>query len=342
MQKILIVGGGVAGLSLAHRMDVAGCDVTLVDKRNNVCTTIAAGMINPLVFRRMNKSWRVDEFLPAAKQFYKELEQQSGISFFYPIRIRRFFSSEQEKGFWLERQETKEFEDYMEIFSEHDNSINEKFSPFGSACVKNCFYVDALKFMKSIKKSSSIRFQKAQFDYESLDPLSGNYQGEVYDVVVFCEGFESTKNPWFTHLPIDPTKGEILTVQSDRLSKTESYNRKCFTLHIGEGKFKVGSTYDWHNDKAIPTDVGRNTILQHLSYLTDESVEVVEHVAGIRPTTKDRRPLMGRHDKFPKLAVFNGLGAKGFLLAPLLAQEMTNYLLKNTSLNQECVLSRMK
>jgi len=59
-QKFLIVGAGLAGTSLAHELQSAGHQVTLLDKGENHATAIAAGMVNPMVFRRMNKSWRLD------------------------------------------------------------------------------------------------------------------------------------------------------------------------------------------------------------------------------------------------------------------------------------------
>lgn len=83
-------------------------------------------------------------------------------------------------------------------------------------------------------------------------------------------------------------------------------------------------------------------MLNNLKYITDKPVKVIAQQAGIRPTTKDRRPLMGRHYEFQKLAVFNGLGAKGYMMAPLLSKEMNDYLLFGKELDKECLLDRVK
>lgn len=91
MQKILVVGGGLAGSSLSFQLSRMGCKVTLIDSGVNVSSRVAAGMINPLVFRRMTKSWRVDEFIPYAVDFYQSIEQLTNSSFFHPVTIRRFF-----------------------------------------------------------------------------------------------------------------------------------------------------------------------------------------------------------------------------------------------------------
>ena len=100
-QKFLIVGAGLAGTSLAHQLLKEGQSVTILDKGENHATAIAAGMVNPMVFRRMNKSWRLDECMEDAIPFYKALEQQFNTPLYFPITIRRMFSSLQEREFWV-------------------------------------------------------------------------------------------------------------------------------------------------------------------------------------------------------------------------------------------------
>ena len=113
MKNFLIVGGGIAGCSLAYQLAQKGCQITVFDTGNNVSTKVAGGVMIPLVFRRMTKSWRVDDFLPYAKQFYGELEATSNQKILYPMALRRFFSSNQERNYWLTRQNTPEFSTYM-------------------------------------------------------------------------------------------------------------------------------------------------------------------------------------------------------------------------------------
>jgi len=90
-KKALIVGAGLAGTCLAHQLISKGIDITLLDQGSNHSSAIAAGMVNPMVFRRMNKSWRLDEFLPEAQAFYQEIERLLNTKFYHPVVIRRFF-----------------------------------------------------------------------------------------------------------------------------------------------------------------------------------------------------------------------------------------------------------
>jgi glycine oxidase len=60
----------------------------------------------------------------------------------------------------------------------------------------------------------------------------------------------------------------------------------------------------------------------------------------VRPTVKDRRPLLGIHPEYNQLAVFNGLGTKGVMLAPYFANKLVNLILKNEPLPNEVNINR--
>jgi glycine oxidase len=55
--------------------------------------------------------------------------------------------------------------------------------------------------------------------------------------------------------------------------------------------------------------------------LNKGAFRVVAQRAGIRVNLPDKRPVAGRHPEHPRLGLINGLGAKGALWAPLLAQQ---------------------
>lgn len=343
-KKILIVGGGLAGSCLAIHLLERKHNITLLDSGENHSSRVAAGLINPLVFRRMTKSWRVDEFIPFAETFYQSLESTTSSRFFHPIVIRRFFSSQQEREFWNKKVQDPLFHSYMNEVTEEDESSNQPLNNFGSGRVKKASWVDTVRFLSVshayFKKTLDYRVES--FDASKFHPETDHlqYKGEVFDAVVFCQGYLGITNPWFNYLPLNQTKGEVLTIQSSTLPTDESWNRKCFVLPIANSTFKVGSTYVWNTSSLNITEEGKNLILENLSVLTLEKVEVIEQVAGVRPTTTDRRPLMGQHPNWSNLFIFNGLGTKGYMMAPLLAKEMTEHILHGTPLNREVSIER--
>ncbi|MBL4861835.1 MAG: FAD-binding oxidoreductase [Crocinitomicaceae bacterium] len=301
---------------------------------------MAAGMINPLVFRRMTKSWRVDELTPFLYAFYSEVEDLTNSSFFHPITIRRMFSSEQERELWLKKQELPGFAKYMTTITPDDTSYARAINNFGSGRVKKSAYVDTSIFLDAIKTwiHANGTILKTDFKYNDLD--GSTYQGVHYDHIIFCEGYLGKANPWFGQLPLSQTKGETLTFRAMNVPEDESLNRKCFVLPLGKQTFKVGSTYVWNTSDVNITPEGRQHILDNLSYLIDAEVQVIDQAAGVRPTTSDRRPLIGTHETRKNYHIFNGLGTKGYMLAPLLSMEFVDYLLNDTPLDAEVNINR--
>ncbi|MDF3027981.1 MAG: dependent oxidoreductase [Fluviicola sp.] len=340
--KVLVVGCGVAGICLAHELLQADCEVQLIDKGQNVSSSVAAGIINPIVFRRMTLSWRVSEFIPFAYNRYRELEHKTGVSFFHPLVIRRLFASEQELEFWKKKQNLPEYSDYMETLTKEDLEFPLEQNTFGTARVKQASYIDAKGFIRANRdyfQSKNLLLEE-NFNHDELNPAEAVYKGTRYDFIVFAEGKDSTYNPLFGYLPLQQTKGEVLTIRSETMYSDESLNRKCFLLPLGNNEFKAGSTYVWNTDDTIPTEEGLQTITENLKSITSEPYEVLEHNAGVRPTVLDRRPLLGLHPEYPKIAIANGLGAKGYMLAPLLMNELVQHLFEGKEIPKDSHINR--
>ena len=66
----------------------------------------------------------------------------------------------------------------------------------------------------------------------------------------------------------------------------------------------------------------------------------MDHRAGVRPTTKDRRPIVGQHHTYKKLYVLNGLGSRGVMIGPYVAQQLFNFIENGKSLDSEIDIAR--
>jgi glycine/D-amino acid oxidase-like deaminating enzyme len=341
-QHVLIIGAGLAGTSLAHQLLAKGHRVQLVDRGINHSTAVAAGMVNPMVFRRMNKSWRLDEFMSEAKNFYLQLEQTVQHKLFHPIVIRRMLSSEQERSYWLERQKSPEFSDYLSEISLEDENYSHAENHFGSGRVKSSFWVDAREYydrnIAYFERKESLL--KEDFDSSSFDEQTLSYKGIPYDKVVFSVGYQQMETPFFQELPIQQTKGQTIRVHSLEIPEDESLNRKCFVLPLGNHVFRIGATYEWDNPDLTPTEEAKQELIGHLHVLGSFSYEILDQQVGVRPTVLDRRPILGAHHTIKNMYVFNGLGTKGYLMAPTLARELVDFMFEGTPLDKEISIER--
>ena len=340
--KNIIVGGGIAGISIAFELLKRNEEIMLIDKNTNAASEVAGGIINPIVFRRTTKSWRIDEMLPEALSFYSDFEKKCNSQFLKKIVIRRFFSSKQEAETWGKKQKKEAFRDYLAELTEEDSLFSKVKNEFGSGRVKNAYWINPKKFIKeahAFLKKETI-YKKETFEYNKIDLTKKKYKNIPFTRIFFCEGHQVKNNPFFNQLPISWTKGQLLTIRSQNLYNKTLLNRKCFVLPREKDVFLLGATYEWNATNYKTTNDAQSELLEKFKYISDERPEIICQEAGIRPTTPDRRPFIGCHQIHNNLFIFNGLGAKGYLIAPLLSKELMESILENKTLNLETSTQR--
>lgn len=323
--QYLIVGQGLAGTMLAHQFLKTGKTFKIIDPGVNESSRVAAGIMNPIVFRRVTKSWMVDQCLPEAVRQYRELEELLGVRFLFEREIRRAFSSEQEKEWWEQKSALEEFNGYIDSPGSATPPPTYLKAPFGNEMVHRVHYVETKMFIdtnRSFFKEKGVLLEDT-FDYDCITDEGCLLDGIRFDKIIFCEGYQSRKNPFFSYLPVNATKGQILDLEIPLVTnRSEVLNRKCFVLPLENGAFKAGATYEWDSPDTLITEAARKELEEKIAGLIDAPFSVTGQEAGVRPTTDDRRPLLGCHPERDDLYFFNGLGTKGYLLAPYFAGEI--------------------
>lgn len=344
--KTIIIGGGVAGICLAYQLFKRNLPFLVIDNLENHSSKVAAGLINPMVFRRMNKSWMIDEEMAELQDAYTSLEKLTGVSFFRPLPFRRVFASIEEAELWDERLQHDEYKPYMVPVTKEDETFSTTFNEYGTARVSLAFAVDGVKFVTAAHAwlKSIHCLQLENFDSEKLSITSKEYNGNSYDQIVFCQGYQNITNPFFKYLPIDPTKGEVLDVEIPTLETTELLNRKCWLMPVLDSHtvFRLGATYSWDTTDLTPTLAAREDLLAKAKSLVKHPISLIDHKTGIRPTTPDRRPILGAHALHQDLYIFNGLGTKGYCHAPYWAAQLVHHIFENKELHPEVRITRFK
>lgn len=328
----LIVGHGLAGATLARALRRRGQRVVVLDTpQPDSATRVAAGLINPVAGKRFALAWRIDDFLPAARQLYHELTAETGQELFFERPILKLFSSVREQNDVLARSAGQPWGDYVADPAQPLPALPGLAQPFGGLELRHGGWVDTTALLEVLaadaQKHGELRPET--FKPELLVPTStGASYGPELRVrrVVFCEGAAVVHNPWFGWLPVTPNQGEVLDVEAPALPAGYVLNRGAYVVPLGGGRVRVGATYRWPPFGPEPTAEARTELSQRLHDLTITPFRVLAQRVGVRPTVRDRKPLLGTHPAHPSLAVFNGLGSKGVLLAPLLAEQLAAHL----------------
>jgi len=340
----IIVGQGIAGSSLAYALLQAGHSVmVLAHPERPGASHLAAGLFNPITGRKMTLTWQAHTLFEQLVPFYQGIEAFTGQRFFYPRPIFRPFLTTEEQNDWMGRSADPAYAPFVQKVHTQPFLPQAAHNPHGGLLLKGCGYV----FVPHLLAAMRTRLQALQsWQAHNFEPGQVTFQGShvMYQNIkarglVLCTGRWQHLAPFFGWLPFQPVKGEVLTVQAP-LSTEVLLNRGVYMVPMAapqnatsnQATFRVGATYNWRQPDSGPTESGRAEIEQKLQALVKVPYTVLEHHAGVRPATKDRKPLVGPHPEKPRLFVFNGLGTKGISMAPWLATQLVNFMESGTKI----------
>lgn len=331
MIDFLIVGHGLAGSVLAHMLLQRGYQVVVLDNHlAHAASTVAAGLINPLIGPKFNIPLHMKECLLENERFLRPWEEELGHPLLKKFVLHRIFVSEDQRDLWIEKMGRPDFRRYAQAIETAQAYENHGFeAPLGGGSQ----LAHRLDFSSLLKHSKEkLRQQDAWQD--------GRFKESDWPKVkkiIFCEGYRAVQNPWFKGLPFAPAQGETLV-----LKKPPELAASNGTWIIPErlDNSLAGSTWKHKDLESGPTGEGRNSILDGLSFLTGPQPQVIGHFSGIRSGTKDRAPLMGTHRENEKMSLFNGFGSRGGTTIPYYARHMLDFLIDNHPLPEEADCKR--
>jgi hypothetical protein len=341
----MIVGQGLAGTLLAHELLRQNRTFVVFNNPGQIKSSdVAAGLINPVVFRRMTKSWLVDDAFPQMEMTYLKLEELLHEQLYFPGRLLKVLS-EDGVDFWKEKAFANQLEAYLGI-EPNQNFRNPGISnTFSYGCVNKSGRLDIQKlillFSEFLNKQSSIRNEK--FDYEKLVLQADSivYDNIIAQKIIFCEGPAASQNPFFENLKFKHSKGEVLELKIPELNQDKIISGEVFVMPIGNHRYKVGATYSWDELNFETTESARAELLDKLQNISFAPFDVLNQKAGIRPTMHDRKPVIGLLPDHPQIGIFNGLGSKGVLLGPFFAKQFVNFLVgESTYIHPEADIKR--
>jgi glycine oxidase len=341
VKDYLIVGQGLAGSILAWQLENNNYSFTLIDDGGKTSSSkVAGGVVNPMSFKRLILSWKAQELVYYATDFYSKIGQKTGKNVFEALKLLRPFTSYEEQNDWAVRMSTPPFDEVMQFFNSHlPACISHE---LGVGEVNLAGRLDVLEFLETTAHYFSPHLIHEAFNYDELrliDKTGVFYKGTSYKGVIFCEGHQYINNPFFNYLPNNCTKGEILVIKSEEFPPL-LISKGCFVMPLRhQHHFVVGATYKWDDLTTHPTEEAKSELIEKLEKIGHFNYEIIEHKVGIRPTVPDRRPLIGVHPQHPQVFLFNGMGSKAVMLAPYFATELIT-LLNGGSLSPEVDIKR--
>jgi len=345
----LIVGGGIAGTTLAWKLHERGLDFALLDKiQEGNSSRVSAGLINPVTGMRFVLSWKFSQLENCFLPFYQKLSSQFQTDLLVEMPLYQQLNGEADANQWMAKSQDIYYEQYLERVYHSKAIPSLQNIPFDATVgvIKKAYRLDVQKYLTSVSShltNSGIWFEEVcdpnAWHYENQTWCNGNFAARK--AVIFAEGYHAAYNPFWKNVPIIPLKGECSFFFSDSMTLNGILKLNYTIVPLGQHAFWCGSSFKPNDDSLFPDSKELHLQKDFIHTATAASFHSIKGTYGIRPASRDRRPLVGKHNEIPEFYFFNGFGTKAASLVPYCADQLIANLLSNKPIDPEISLNRI-
>ncbi|WP_010281294.1 glycine oxidase ThiO [Bacillus timonensis] len=351
--EVIVIGGGIIGCSIAYYLAKAQMDVALFDggKIGAKTTQAAAGMLGA----HSESDGDYSLFFPFARSSQREytrlkdeLYEVSGLDIGYRAGgiLKLAFNEEEKQNLhslltqptvqWLNFNEVNMLEhgisddvlgaayiadDVNVIPSSTCEAFAKSAQVLGASLFENCTVYSIGKGRNYI-----VNTEKGNVEAKHIVVATGVYSNHLFQNLGISE-------------QLSPVKGESLIVQHDGpMLRYTLFHDKSYIVPRNNGKLVIGATMiqdDWSESICLQSVEG---LIKKAKAMLPSSAnwKIVGFTSGLRPTTFDGHPFIGRHPEEERILIACGHFRNGILLAPATGK-MIRDLILNNEVNQEWV-----
>ena len=345
-EQVLILGGGLMGLAIAHQLARRGRAVTVLSRRRSEAAGfVAAGMLAPQAEGLQGDLLRLGQLsLERIPRWVAQIEADSGL----PCGLRATgivvpFQDATER----DRYPTAAFGEALNrhrleqllpgvapawqagLFFEQDGQIDNRrqlMRALESACVNRGVHfqegVEVLNLLKQDGRLNGVRTRDSEGQLSTLTCMTA----------VLCSGAWSAQ--LLPELPVFPVKGQMLSLQTPRGALRHIiFGPGTYLVPREDGLVVVGATSEpeaGFNEGLTPQ--GQQRLNQGIADLLPDAVNwpPMERWWGFRPCTPDEGPLLGQ-GPIPGLWLACGHHRNGVLLAAITAELLADAITNKTA-----------
>ena len=344
-ERVLIFGGGLMGLAIAHQLSRQGTAVTVLSRRRSEAAGfVAAGMLAPHAEGLSDDLLRLGQTsLNRIPSWVAQIEADSGLSCglrFTGIVVP--FQSEEDRHHYptaafgepLNRhalaQEIPGIHQQWRsglLFSQDGQIDNRRqlMRALESACVdRGVHFQEGVEVLELMHDNNQLKGARIR-DSEGIRLFVSA------ETAVLCSGAWSAE--LMPELPVFPVKGQMLSLQTPRGAlKRVIFGPGTYLVPRDDGLVVVGATSE--PDAGFSeglTPQGQKELKQGMASLLPDSIDwpPMERWWGFRPCTPDEGPLLGE-SPMAGLWLACGHHRNGVLLAAVSADLLTGAILKKT------------
>lgn len=354
-----ILGGGLAGCALARALLIRDRSVALIDRGSlgSGASGTPGALVNLATGRRGTRVWRAGECYNALCRAFSRVSSVADEPFFFPHGVLRPALTGKMAVKMREQYDKTDWDpDHCRWLNQDD--ILERHP--GIQCVEGGLWlpagmsVNAEAYLRGCRKDlrSSGALIREHCRYECLEKngrwlLKTNKESYTCDRVIFALGHAMGEHRWWSFLNLHPVKGQVALFESDRpLTFDHSVSSLGYIARLDHPRrFVMGSTYEHEFNHTDPDREGEHYLRKRLRRTLPElesRSKIVDRWAGVRITTPDRKPVLGKHPGKKGIYCFTGLGSKGLLYSHYLGARMAGWLEGDERLPEAVDLQRLR
>lgn len=322
--RILIVGDGLAGALVTWELYFRGLDFVQWSDGSPAASSVAAGMFNPVSFRRILPQWDAANHQKEARKRFERIGKELDRTLWHDVPILRIFPDEAYADLWRERaQGGHEVSPFIECMAAEQMHPSIQ-APHGAGIVRDAGWVDVNAFTEGsrLKWQDSDRWSQQSWSLEKGLPAG-------FSQVVDCRGVGAVEDLAQFGLELRRNHGEVLRIRPEADWGETTVNNVTWALPLGDGTYRVGSTYRWDTHEPVLREETPKELVTSVCRVrksTDEPT-LLEHQAGLRPSCFDRRPILGRvSSRHPYYFACTGWGTRGVSIGPTMVRWLADAL----------------
>jgi glycine oxidase len=336
---VIVAGAGIVGLSAAYRLAERGARVTVLDpdQKGGRGSRAAAGVIIPSIRTSSDQSLH-DFACQGLNELNAELRRlaptyaigQRGhgiIRLVADNAARENMEAEGEK-----MQISPGVFNTLDEFVQHEPALAGS-TVYGGFVQEEGYLVDVEAYLDALVYEVTRLGVTLRLGEAALAVSEGEHKITVQtptgaltaDWFVLAAGAWSNSIVGLPPLPVFPLRGQMLVVAKPPLSLKRVISGRCYLAPWRKGGVMVGATEEQVGFRAYNTPDGLLYLLGVLGRVTPilRDAQVTTMWAGLRASTQNARPLIGRISGTRRVIVATGHTGQGILTGALTGQAVT-------------------
>lgn len=353
-----VFGGGLAGLSIAEKLLERSASVCLIDTGDiaSGASGTPLGLVNPATGRFGTKVWEAENCFAGIAQNLERVQAHSEQSFYKKTGVLRPAQDEKMAERMHENVQTQDWpEGWCEwLDKEEVRRINPNLNCIGGGVwLPKALTVDVGSYLNiKVELLKQVGLQVHTNAAYQIKETSAGFEIALKDgsnitaaSLVYATGYETSDTPYWSFLPLHSIKGQLALFESPEAAQFDySISALGYIASISKTRFIAGSTYEHYFDHTNPDEQGKDYLIERLTKVYPalfENAKLVDQWSGVRASSPNRKPYLGRHPEKENVFVFTGLSSKGLLFSDCLGQLLVDHIFEGTTLPKPISVSRI-